>query len=572
MIMSFKNRILLVISLLILVISAVLISAGNAGKAKVEKRLAGPVNIGKAYAWEMAVKEMMSKMQSQAENLEMAHEIKTALKNMNQNDLKAQGDIFYDLMKEQGVFTNLLFTDGQGKILYSHPETISGNSIQKSVAQSCASMAYSSEIELDNTGNIVLSLAIPIKTRNKLYGIGVYNLNMQPICDIISERDDSNICLVSDQGHPDAGTDVELFKTLQINLPPLDQIDLFTVKRKKMAFSIAVQPVFGRDERAIAQLVSITDVTENLERNKRSELVFLGMMAAAVGLILLILRFYIQRSFKPLEHSVTLIEKMSEGNFTNDFRTDRKDEIGVLLNSLDKMTKNLRVLFQQIRTAGEAVAAGASSQSSSIEEASAALEQMTAIIQENADSAGEISRHMKSIGNTMLTAETGIKQVTDSMKSISQFSQKIQIITATIDSIALKTNLLALNAAVEAARAGNDAGAGFSVVAEEVRNLAAQSGEAAKTITELISLTIDNIKTNEKLTLETSGHFQNTSKAIAEAGNFIGKITQSSEEQSKGIDDINLMVSKVKNVAQKNVEHSIKMKNHLNRFQFETLS
>lgn len=79
-----------------------------------------------------------------------------------------------------------------------------------------------------------------------------------------------------------------------------------------------------------------------------------------------------------------------------------------------------------------------------------------------------------------------------SMKSIDSFSKKIQGIIHMIDDIAFQTNILALNAAVEASRAG-EAGRGFSVVADEVCQLASKSAEAAKSTTELIEATIQSV-------------------------------------------------------------------------------
>ena len=77
--MSFKNRILLVVSLLTITVSIVLIYAGNSGKQRIEKSLAQPVNLGKRYAWEMAVEAFSVKMRERSDDIADAFEIKTAL-------------------------------------------------------------------------------------------------------------------------------------------------------------------------------------------------------------------------------------------------------------------------------------------------------------------------------------------------------------------------------------------------------------------------------------------------------------------------------------------------------------
>ena len=83
-------------------------------------------------------------------------------------------------------------------------------------------------------------------------------------------------------------------------------------------------------------------------------------------------------------------------------------------------------------------------------------------------------------------------QVSTNMQSITECAQQMTEIISMIDGIAFQTNILALNAAVEAARAG-DHGKGFSVVAEEVRNLAHRSADAAKNIKTLIEVTSNNV-------------------------------------------------------------------------------
>jgi len=137
------------------------------------------------------------------------------------------------------------------------------------------------------------------------------------------------------------------------------------------------------------------------------------------------------------------------------------------------------------------------------------------------------------------------------MGSIKDSSRKIVDIIGVIDGIAFQTNILALNAAVEAARAGEQ-GRGFAVVAAEVRNLAQRSAGAAKEIKALIGDSVDKVDAGSKLVDEAGQTMGLIVTSIRQVADIMSEITAATQEQSNGIEEVNLAITQMDEMTQQN--------------------
>ncbi len=210
---------------------------------------------------------------------------------------------------------------------------------------------------------------------------------------------------------------------------------------------------------------------------------------------------------------------------------------------------------REIAAASHSLAEGASQQAAAIEETSSSLEEMSSTTRSNADNAIQADGLMTEAKALVEDARASMEKLSASMEEISRASEETQKIVKTIDEIAFQTNLLALNAAVEAARAG-EAGAGFAVVAEEVRNLAIRAADAARSTNGLIEGTVTKVKGGYDLMSVTSQAFHKVADSANRAAELMAEIASASKEQSIGIEQLNTAVTEMDKVTQQNAANS----------------
>lgn len=219
------------------------------------------------------------------------------------------------------------------------------------------------------------------------------------------------------------------------------------------------------------------------------------------------------------------------------------------INDVNEGAEQVASASGQISDSSQQLAEGAQEQAASVEEVTSSLAETKATVDQNAQNAREADLLSKDANDSAKLGYEHIKELTNSMEEINESSRQIANIIKTIDEIAFQTNLLALNAAVEAARAGEH-GLGFAVVAEEVRNLAQRSAEAAKDTAVIIEQSIEQVRKGNDITTETNRAFEEILEKVKKAGDITGEIALASKEQATGVQQINEAMSQVDNVTQ----------------------
>jgi methyl-accepting chemotaxis protein len=229
--------------------------------------------------------------------------------------------------------------------------------------------------------------------------------------------------------------------------------------------------------------------------------------------------------------------------------------INHIIDGLTSGSEQVSSAAGQVSQSSQQMAEGASEQASSLEETSSSLEELTSMTRRNAENAKEANTKVSGVREDVKKSREAMERMADAISKIKTSSDETAKIVKTIDEIAFQTNLLALNAAVEAARAG-EAGKGFAVVAEEVRNLAQRSAAAAKNTSELIEGSQKNADNGVAVSNEVAGILKQIIEGVQIVTQLVSEVSSASDEQAKGIDQINTAVTQMDTVTQSNAANA----------------
>ncbi|RQH06408.1 methyl-accepting chemotaxis protein [Paraburkholderia dinghuensis] len=278
----------------------------------------------------------------------------------------------------------------------------------------------------------------------------------------------------------------------------------------------------------------------------------------------LVVRSVLQALGGEMEVAVAAASRMSQGDLVESVpvrsagRPSLMLALSTMRDGIVQTVARVQASAENINVGAGEIAAGNTDLSSRTEKQAAALvqtassmEEMTANVKRNADSAGHAARLASEAADVARRGSEAVDGVVLTMGDITSRSREIANIVGVIDGIAFQTNILALNAAVEAARAG-ETGRGFAVVAAEVRSLAQRSAAAARDIRDLIGASTHAVEIGAGQVSNAGATMGDIVQSVTRVHAILEEISSASQEQSAGIEQVSRAIGEMDQVTQQN--------------------
>jgi len=532
-------------------------------------------------------------------------ELRKSLKSGDTTNLPEIMKPTYNRLSTGGTLDHLRVTDKAGKVVSSHPDPFSQKSGQANIVGALAENKLKQGLVLDDQGRIVISAAMPLVSRGKLIGAGVYSKNLDGLLLDFKTNAAMEVFFTDNSGTLASGTTPELWQRISGDLPKLETAFRSVAVIDEVAYEIISQSIVGMTGDTIGRLVTAKVFTEAYNTQRFIDFASYGGLAAALIFLIMGISFYLRRNFRPLRLIVEVLEALTKGDREVEVpEVKQQDEIGSITSavqifkdnliridalaereneerkrreeladrraqlakdfesSISKVLENVSSSVDGLYTSStemsemaeaanertHVVADASVSTSMNVQTVSAAAEELTSAI-------SEISRQMAHTQEVTLQAEQEAKATNQTIEDLAEVAEKIGSVVALINDIAEQTNLLALNATIEAARAG-DAGKGFAVVASEVKNLATQTTKATEDIASQVvdvqsatASAVTSIAEISKTIGEINEVTTGVAAAVEEQGSATNEIARNIEEAAVSTDKISSNIDDVKEVA-----------------------
>lgn len=301
----------------------------------------------------------------------------------------------------------------------------------------------------------------------------------------------------------------------------------------------------------INQIVETGDIYYEIDNSLVSD-DEIGKSLKSVSILLEYMKEWLRVINEVTDGNLTI--KINERSNKDIFSLKLKDMVEKnreILTSINTASSFVEESSNTISSASSAISEGVASQTISIEKLSTKIEQILNQINESVKSFDQANKYADESTAEIEEGNNKMIKMLDAMNDIDKSSNEINNIIGTISDISYQTNLLALNAAIEAANAG-EAGAGFAVVADQVRTLAAKSAECVKATEKLIANSLNTVDNGVLIAKQTAESLNIVTKKLEASNNIIASISSEALIEAEAISEINKNITEIVEVSTNN--------------------
>lgn len=419
-------------------------------------------------------------------------------------------------------------------------------------------------------GGLTVRVNVDADVQNLLAWVGVQKVAQYGSVAILEKSSDGKLWHFVAGGGAMAGAD------LASRYPAEDEVELSALFQQPKGFARVALQMDGGEALMAWQSVENWDwllfakgESEYFMADSQNDLKLqLIIMLVGAILIAVLVGWRAAVTLRPVRQMINAMTRVGQGDLSAELPmvpARSKSEVHALFDSLKQMQNSLSTTVLAVRQSVEEISVGAAQiaggntdlssrteqQAASLQETAASMEELASTVKQNADNAVQANQLARTASDVAQQGGAVVGQVVTTMDNISASSSKISDIVTVIEGIAFQTNILALNAAVEAARAGEQ-GKGFAVVAGEVRSLALRSAEAAKEIKQLITDSVGRVQAGSMQVKQAGETMTDIMTSVKRVTDIMAEISSASNEQSSGIEQINLAVVQMDDVTQQN--------------------
>ena len=596
--MTLRSRVILFVTVITLTLALGMTGTQWWRQQISEDRFATATIRGQEVLWHKIVETIHLNLEAQARRLETAPGLLPALASQTPAALRQaldgsdalKGADYVEILSPKG---ESLFTTQSGM---TPPPLLDQGAIQAAIAET----GPVRRLQQDAARKFVIVSALALRQNGQVLGILTVGRDSRAALTELKTSLGGDVALLNLRGRLVDATDAPLWQSLN-SVPRLREASLGEVKAGAKTYQITAMPLRDTVGRPLASLVGVMDISAAIARRETVDFVAGAGTLGFLALTVLVLSFYLARSFSPLRNAIQALDALSRGDTNVDLdASTARDEIGAMAGAVDrfrdttivaqrlaeerelatrrrerrhertetgirKFNKRFFASIGELTDAAEQMTTAATKLSTLSNNASeqsvqvaGAAHQATANVSVVAQSADDLFRSIRDIADKVAhstaiahRAMREAEETTVKVQGLSVSAGRITEVVDMINAIARQTRMLALNARVEAERAGV-AGRSFAVVAREVKVLADETAGMTETIAE-------HINSIQSATGETTGAITRISGtinalndiadeiavAIQRQGETTGEIAHSATEASEGVGEVSEKIVQV---------------------------